>query len=323
VNEINFPYDIPNIQDGYNTFEIFNPDVSGLSLDVVIPPGFYSGTELADAVSNEIGKLATGLSQDARNFPTLQYSTSANRFCFLAPADPPPGNPNPTWTFFSSYTFPLGYTKTTNSGGRDILSIMGFLSSQAGQNQVSSKPQNNNPTFFAGASAPLVFTQYVDICSPQLCKFQDFAGGSTTDGTISPILSRRGDVVCRLYVSNNMAVQEQEGVRPFIINRQYVNARVMKWSTGNSIGQMDIQLYDDLGLPLQITWEPRSFQISFNVYEDDENESVHEPHVGVLNEATNQVHFEAPKKHKGYVPKNTRAWDNPNYPIRGSGSHAK
>jgi hypothetical protein len=69
-----------------------------------------------------------------------------------------------------------------------------------------------------------------------------------------------------LYVSNNISVNDA-GYAPFIINRQFTNERMMRWTADNSIGNMTIQLYDDLGQPLVYTWLPRPFQITFNVYE--------------------------------------------------------
>ena len=150
----------------------------------------------------------------------------------------------------------------------------------------------------------MAFTQYVDVCSPQLCKFQELAGGSTTN------LARRGNLICRLYISNNIAVGADgavEGTRPFVINRQYQNARIMKWTVGNSVGQMDIDLYDDTGKPLATSWAPRPYQITFNVYEGgDETETV----VGSDGQITTLP------KYAAYQPQNANAWANPSFPIK-------
>jgi len=171
-----------------------------------------------------------------------------------------------TWEFYSPFTYPQGLGSPANPGlGKDIMSLMGFQSSQ--NPAVANAPPVPVEDFVAGGSAPLTFTQYVDICSPQLCKFQYFRDGSTTN------LSRRSDVVCRLYVENNVALPiPVEGTSPFAILRQFYNARVMRWTSDNSIGGIDIQLYDDTGQPLQITWVPRPYQITFNVFELDKEE---------------------------------------------------
>ena len=94
-----------------------------------------------------------------------------------------------------------------------------------------------------------------------------------TDGSTTN-LARRSDVICRLFVCDNVSLttQEVDGTRPFIINRQYYNARMMKWTVGAAIGTVDINLYDDVGQPLTTTWQPRPFQITFNCHESIRDE---------------------------------------------------
>ena len=314
LNEINFPYDIPNIQAGYNTFELVaNPYDGGLGvmalpipefITVTIAPGFYSGTELATAINAAIAVQQSLAGGSAANAPSVTYNATSNLFTFLAPSAKPPANPTPSWFISSPYTLPLEYQGTTNKLGKDILSIMGFLTSQNDSNNVSSNPAfiPPSPSFTSGGSAPLTFTQYIDVCSPQLCKYQEFSGGSTTN------LARRGDVICRLYISNNIAVQEAEGMRPFIINRQYMNSRIMRWTTGNSVGTIDINLYDDVGQPLATSWVPRNYQITFNVYESgDSDEKVVDKETGESMTL---------KRYAAYVPENAQAWNSPSFPMR-------
>jgi hypothetical protein len=280
VNEVNFPYDIPNIQDGYNTFELVAESPQGYGakrvgsgpgyLQITIPAGFYQGGELADAITAKIGEVQVAVGGEVADAPTVTYSDTNNLFTFVAPATASPTNPTPTWAIFSPYTFPSGYQGVTNKLGKDILSIMGYYNAQAGPgtatlNRVSSDPAQTAFATFVSGSAPLVFTQYIDICSPLLCQYQYFRDGSTTN------LARRADVICRLYVSNSVAILENEGVRPFVIDRQFYNARVMRWSSESAVGQIDISLFDDVGQPLTTTWMPRPYQITFNCYEQDKD----------------------------------------------------
>ena len=256
VNEINFPYDIPNIQEGVtDTFYISSQEtVPPVNKKVTLFPGFYTGTELAAAFNVAFTDLATETGVNIVNFPTCVYDPLSNRFEFTLIA---PVIAGLTWEFASPYTFPLNAPQT-NKLGKDIFSLMGFSITQ----EPAELTVLNSP-FQAAGSAPLIYTQYIDICSPQLCKFQYFRDGSTTN------LARRSDVICRLYVSNNVATQEEEGLRPFVIHRQFNNARVMRWSTDNSVGQIDIDLYDDVGQLLKTSWAPRPYQVTFNVYEQD------------------------------------------------------
>jgi hypothetical protein len=340
VNEVNFPYDIPNVQEGFNSFSLDYLDPTGAAsvfLQPTVPPGFYTGAELAAAVTNAIEE-AGAYNKDpndvlnpiqAAYLPTCEYDAVTNRFKFVVPTAYAPAFPY--MQFDSSWTFPKAEAPQNRvqegSLGKDLLSIMGFVRNVT--NQYNNGIQEPDPDLPAGAllpgsypsmglndlendiydvdvvggSAPLAFTQYIDVCSPQLCKFQEFPGGSTTN------LARRGNLICRLYVSNNIAVTADgavEGTRPFVINRQFQNARIMKWTTGNSVGQMDIQLYDDAGVPLVTTWAPRPYQITFNVYEGgDEKETV----VG----ADGQM-MSLPK-YAPYRPENANAWSSPSFPM--------
>lgn len=290
VSEVNFPYDIPNIQEGFNVFELVAgiPDLAarpprlsttpisspGL-LYITITPGFYTGTELATAINTAITAQQILVGGIASNAPTFTYSTTTNQFTMVKPSVASPTNPTPIWTLFSSYTFPASYGGDPSYLGKDILSIMGYYNSQAGPgtatlNRVSSVPADTAFATFASGSAPLVFTQYVDFCSPQLCKFQYLRDGSTTN------LARRSDILCRLYICNDISLfqTEVDGTRPFIINRQFYNARVMKWTADNSVGTIDINLYDDVGQPLKTTWIPRPYQVTFNAVENYNNEGL-------------------------------------------------
>lgn len=252
VSEVNFPYDIPNVQNGLNVFSLTSAGDTPARIAVTVPVGFYTGPELAVEINRDIsGSYAAPVT--FADIPICFYDNVSNRFYFEPPASPT--NPNyGAWFLSSPYTFPVGPAGSAALIGKDILSIMGFVK---GQSPVIGPTV---PLLGRGA-APLAFTQYIDICSPQLCKFQFFRDGSTTN------LARRSDVICRLYISNNVATQEEEGTRPFVINRQFTNSRVMRWTADNAVGTIDINLYDDCGQPLVTTWDPRHYQITFNCYE--------------------------------------------------------
>jgi hypothetical protein len=253
LNEVNFPYDIPNVLTGYNSFGLFSLGypVANNIFQIVIPPGFYNGTELQDIINAQIATVMAGF-VPIPDQPTVFYDVASNLFTFnapAAPADPQAGDVLIESDFVFSNNANYVY-------GKDLMSIMGFKRYQgfglAGR-FTTARP-------LTSTSAPLTFTQYIDICSPELCQFQELKTGNTTN------FQRRTDIICRLYVANNISVNDA-GYRPFIINRQYTNERMMRWTADNSIGNMTIQLYDDLGQPLKYEWRPRDYQITFNVYE--------------------------------------------------------
>lgn len=254
LNEVNFPYDLPNVMGGYNTFSLFSLGypVAGNIVPIVVPPGFYDGTELATAINAEIVNNMTAVGIPPTDQPSISYDTASNLFTFEAPAAPV--DPQAGDVLLSS---PFVYSNQANYVyGKDLLSTMGFQRYQGFQN--SGRFTTARP--LTGTSAPLTFTQYIDICSPELCQYQELKTGNSTN------FQRRTDIICRLYVANNISVNDA-GYRPFIINRQYTNERMMRWTADGSIGNMSIQLYDDLGNPLKYEWRPRDFQITFNVYE--------------------------------------------------------
>lgn len=259
VSEVNFPYDIPNVMPGFNFFGFVSNTV-GPHFIVTIQPGFYTGTELALAI-NEQTLNASPAGTVAADLPEWTYDDTTNRFYVVQSTNP------------SAAIYETPYTTGGNpavgvSGstlGKDLFTIMGFTQTNwpktAGQFIVGSGGGDVGPASIFSGAAPLTFTQYIDICSPQLCKFQFFRDGSTTN------LARRSDVICRLYIANNVATQEEEGTRPFVINRQFTNSRVMRWTADNAVGTIDINLYDDVGQPLATSWTPRPYQLTLNCYE--------------------------------------------------------
>ena len=253
VNEVNFPYDLPNVMGGYNTFSIssLGYPVANNTVPITVPPGFYTGTELATAINVEIVNNMTPF-VPTTDQPAVSYDTASNLFTFTAPAAPV--DPQAGDVLLIS---PFVYSNDGNYVyGKDLLSMMGFKRYQGFQ--LGGRFTTARP--LTSASAPLTFTQYIDICSPELCQYQELKTGNSTN------FSRRTDIICRLYVANNISVNDA-GYRPFIINRQYTNERMMRWTADGSIGNMSIQLYDDVGNPLKYEWRPRDFQITFNVYE--------------------------------------------------------
>ena len=273
-SETYFPYDIPNIQAGYNTFTIVNVGTPTLRLQVDVTPGWYTGTELADKITTDISNGSTGLGLTNLQVPVCSYDEVSNRFTF---ASQPNSDRYSTWNYLSPYLNPGDIPSYQYANvGKDILSIMGF--NRDGNfysvNSVAPAPiVLNSP--FVGDAAPLTFTDYIDICSPTLCQYQYLRDGSTTTDSSNVSLARRRDLICRLYIADEISQTfgQPAGTRPFVIHRQFKNQRVMKNTAANAINDVNIQLYDDCGQPLLTTYTPRNFQITFHVYEADDSEA--------------------------------------------------
>jgi hypothetical protein len=111
------------------------------------------------------------------------------------------------------------------------------------------------------------YTDFIDICSPALCQAQYVRDGSTSQAAI------RRDLIVRLYVASETSTREvigsittaaggstmitinkfaSLGSRPFVIHRQFKNAKVMKWTADRSIDAIDLNLYDMYGNPIPV-----------------------------------------------------------------------
>jgi hypothetical protein len=90
------------------------------------------------------------------------------------------------------------------------------------------------------------YTPYIDICSPSLCQAQYVRDGNTNQNTI------RRDLIARVYIASEVSTYTADppGTRPFIIHRQFKNAKIMKWTAERSIDSIDLALYDQYGQPL-------------------------------------------------------------------------
>ena len=260
VTEIEFPYDIANVQPGAsgagNKFIVDIDPSPGSTFQVVtVPTGYYTGTELAAAVT---AALITA------SLPTITctYSAVSNTFTFA----------NSGSTLYAVYPYFTPDTPPANVfrawSKKQLLNTMGFQYISA--NSVYF-PLNPTTGTASGTSAPLIWTRYVDICSRSLTQNQFMREGNTSRFTA------RRDLLCRVYICTNIAVADlgttgsMTGTRPFIIHRLFPCPKTMAWTTDASVPNVDIQLFDDLGNPLDYagSGDPRDFQITLNVYEND------------------------------------------------------
>jgi hypothetical protein len=112
--------------------------------------------------------------------------------------------------------------------------------------------------------ASMTYTQYLDIASNTLTTYQELADTTTFE------LVRR-QIICRVYItdeSSSFPQTDLPGTRPFIIHRQFVNPKSLKWNGKDSVSRIDIQIYDDNGEPAYIPPQGLpDFQITFTAAE--------------------------------------------------------
>jgi len=235
--------------------------------------GYYTGTELAAAINTEIE------SQKPAGYPvggfTVTYDTDTQSIVVRN---------NTVWNDLSEnylYNFTLLYNRNSispinqpnalwNLGLRDLftqyppirhdsvlpptvpptLNLTPTLVPRGYPNAAPYPvfPVGYAPNIIVASTYTGVYTQYIDICSPSLCQAQYVRDGNTNQAVI------RRDLIARVYITSDIStpLNNPAGSRPFIIHRQFKNAKVMKWTAERSIDSIDLTLYDQFGNPLPI-----------------------------------------------------------------------
>jgi hypothetical protein len=280
--EIMFPYNIPTIVTGQNdtmamefqTYTVGSVIPPSIPLQLVIQQGFYTGAELATAIQNGINTASISgpvgwpsgtiaVTFDTTNQAIILANTTVwnatvgavNYFFGFAPDLPVIGQP----TF---NTPDLTYTM----GFRNYFAANPIVRPDPSQNivDVNCLAPLNYPVNVAnlgfssfvngviGSQYTGKYTDYIDICSPSLCQAQYVRDGNTNQQRI------RRDLICRLYIATEIStfLTDPVGSRPFVIHRQFKNAKVMKWSAERSIDAIDMQLFDMYGLPIPLLTSP-------------------------------------------------------------------
>jgi hypothetical protein len=231
-----------------------------------VAPQFYTAAELQTALAAGIaagGATLADLAVDVDPVTNSLYFVNTGTFA----------NPGTNYIYFLYPTAASigGTNANTVYSSPSLLWTAGFrnAAAQAGYAPVANAPlpiaplalvpsgypnAAPYPVFSAGHYFPAVvgapyngrYTDWIDICSPTLCQAQYVRDGNTNQNVI------RRDLICRLYIANEISTYQTEptGDRPFVIHRQFKNAKVMKWTADRSIDSIDIQLYDQYGLPL-------------------------------------------------------------------------
>jgi len=237
VQEVTIPFSIPNIvANRTNQFAFTTSEVAGTNYLITVPEGFYTGAQLATEINTQITNIIDALLTDR---PVFTYTKNG---LFLA-----------SCTVYNLALYPVvnGITLTSGTAGNvgvntcTLLAIMGYLNAYYPYNLISRK------TLLSGF-APLLYTNYIDICSDSLTQFQQSADVSTS-------LASKSNVICRVYIADETSTPTVDasgnpvypGMVPFVIHRQFKNAKVMRWNGQNSVGSIDLQLFDQWAKPLE------------------------------------------------------------------------
>jgi len=263
VTEIQFPWYLPNINGESSSLQlgIFGAGFPDIITTIHLPIGFYTPTELAAAFAVQVNDaLGNGLNGNV----TVVYS-GAETSSISYPATV---SQNIPYSFQIEYTIgssPNYYSiafgpDPTKLAFNNLFSLMSFIPA-TGPFTPAFPGWTGVGTAFFGAPTDCLYTPYIDIVSRRLVAYQNLY-----DTTTAPVTR---NIICRLYLNtdNNAlpttatywngtaavtAINDPVlvGQRPATIYRQFRTPKLLKYVSDVPVGQLDFQVYDSLGNPL-------------------------------------------------------------------------
>ena len=95
-----------------------------------------------------------------------------------------------------------------------------------------------------GGKGTMLYTNYIDICSNNLCKYQ-----RNKDTDSDP--KKTSNIVCRFYLAGNQPeiLDEDQGLgtSPFSLLQHYNTTKTIRWSAEEAVYELDFQLRDMYG----------------------------------------------------------------------------
>jgi len=252
VSEVRFPWYIPNITPLNNTFTIVvDAGGTGVPTLITIPSGFYTPGQLVIAINSELGTLFSG------NEPVLSYDTPSNRYTFtMAVANPS------AFYFFNYTTTSTPPTELQYNTSPSLLRTLGFNYDQVSGSGVNLAIQ--------GQPTMTLYTNYVDIVSTRLTRFQKVRDGDSASNS-------QGSTICRLYLADeasnpilNYLIQTTTnpdggiGTFPFVIHRQFKCPKAINWSPDNFVDYFDISVLDEYNNVVPLIPQPYGSGVSGN-----------------------------------------------------------
>ena len=244
VTEINFPWTIPNINEKTDTI-LVGISVSGgpvVSYTLTIPQGFYTPSELAVTLQNDIADLSNSLVGFTMTYgirdgftgdePVFEYNT--NDANVLIKFNPVPYNT-------SIYPY--------NSQSKQLFDLLGF----AGANSILQE------TLYGGYTLCQAI-RYIDIVCNQLTSV------SALKDQTSQTVAR--DMLCRIYLGDGGG-SGQSTTRASAID--YTDASGTITNAFCPPGCAPMTIYRNFTLPKQIQWIPNQNIpgfLQFQVYDD-------------------------------------------------------
>ena len=235
ITQIQFNWDFPTIVRDVNDVFGITDTTAGITYTPRIQAGYYNPTTLAAAVETALHGNATFLSYTCVYYPLTNSlrieSNNTNNFVFVSYTTFP--------TESADYTL---YRNTARTIGIPLVGI-----------DVASP-------FKTLAVPQLIYTQYVDIISRTLTKFQRVKDTDTSNQ------NPKSFIVARLYLCPPNTLIETTattglGSHPFFICTDYNSPKYIKWSPDEALAEIDLQVVDENGNELY--WDPDNANWSY------------------------------------------------------------
>ena len=221
VSEVRFPWFIPNISQ-LNRFIWVNGVRRGIAV------GFYTPAQLAAALEDLLDTYSIGTTVTYSNF---RYTITVGA--------------TPLTLSFSDAT-PATQTLADYTTTASLFKTLGIPYEQSG---LTIDPG----IIFVGVYTLSEYTAYVDIISNRLMRYTAVKDGESASNAQSAIMARiyavdetsDGNITAGVPITSS----------PFVIHRQFKNAKAVKWNPEAFVDYFDIQVVDQYNnrVPLQLT----------------------------------------------------------------------
>jgi hypothetical protein len=223
--------------------------------------GFYTPTELAAAFEGSVNAVLATLGPGSTSVGAITCEYIGPQSSQTAPV-----TQDIPFSFLIDFTGTGLYTSIAVAPDpqklafNNLFALMSFIPSSAGGVPGVPGSTDYNSTFFS-APTDCLYTPYIDIVSRRLVAYQ-----ALYDTTTAPV-SR--NIICRLYLNNDnvplptsstywngtvpvTVINEPVlvGQRPGTIYKQFRNPKLLRYIADVPVGQLDVQVYDSLGNPL-------------------------------------------------------------------------
>lgn len=224
--EIRFPWCVPNINKYTNSFYI-DANLSGNPTLCVLPVGFYTPSEL----ESEIQDLLDAAFPTPADAPTITWEAAEFQFKWTCGNQPFALKP------YLPFNILLDTTKAAYESEPSLLKLLGVPSTVLGPLALL-----NAGDTFTGDTTFCQYTDYIDIVSDKLNYNTDVRDGYSGVKT-------QPSLMIRLYIADEVSVTQTvpTGCRPFLIHRQFKNAKSIKWNPDSMVDWLDIKVLDQYG----------------------------------------------------------------------------